>query len=197
MTRTHQLQATLRTLKLGGMLDTLQQRLDQAHAGELGHLEFLQVLCEDEVNRRAAKALRERVRRAHFEEPATLEDFDFHFNPKLPTAQIRDLATCHFVELGEPPSSTARSVSARPTSPRRWAIWPAAAATRSPSPRPTGCSPSSPAATPTTPSRPACAAWPASSCSSSTTSACAASPTRPATTSSNWSANATSTARWC
>jgi DNA replication protein DnaC len=101
MTRTHQLEATLRTLKLGGMLDTLQQRLDQAHAGELGHLEFLQVLCEDETARRAAKALRERVRRAHFEEPATLEDFDFHFNPKLPTAQIRDLATCHFVELGE------------------------------------------------------------------------------------------------
>jgi DNA replication protein DnaC len=101
MTRTHQLEATLRTLKLGGMLDTLEQRLSQARAGELGHLEFLQVLCEDEIARRHAKALRERVRRARFEEPTTLEDFDFHFNPKLPVAQIRDLATCQFVELGE------------------------------------------------------------------------------------------------
>jgi len=98
VTRPHQLQATLRTLKLGGMLDTLEQRLAQARAGELGHLEFLQVLCEDEIARRQAKALRERVRRARFEEPTTLEDFDFGFNPKLPVAQIRDLATCGFLQ---------------------------------------------------------------------------------------------------
>jgi hypothetical protein len=83
------------------MLATLEQRLAQARAGELGHLEFLQVLCEDEINRRQAKALRERVRRTRFEQPTTLEDFDFHFNPKLPIAQLRDLATCQFVELGE------------------------------------------------------------------------------------------------
>jgi DNA replication protein DnaC len=101
MTHLHQLERTLRTLKLGGMLDTLEARLTQAHAGELGHLEFLQVLCEDEIARRQAKALRERVRRARFEEPTTLEDFDFTFNPKLPVAQIRDLATCRFIEAGE------------------------------------------------------------------------------------------------
>jgi DNA replication protein DnaC len=101
MTHLHQLERTLRTLKLGGMLDTLEARLTQAHAGELGHLEFLQVLCEDEIARRQAKALRERVRRARFEEPTTLEDFDFAFNPKLPVAQIRDLATCRFIEAGE------------------------------------------------------------------------------------------------
>ena len=101
MTRTHQLEATLRKLKLSGMLDTLDARLAQARAGELGHLEFLQILCEDEINRRQAKALRERVRRARFEEPTTLEDFDFTFNPKLPVAQIRDLATCRFIEAGE------------------------------------------------------------------------------------------------
>jgi DNA replication protein DnaC len=101
VTRTHQLEATLRKLKLGGMLDTLEARLGQARAGELGHLEFLQVLCEDEIARRHTKALRERVRRARFEEPTTLEDFDFTFNPKIPAAQIRDLATCHYIEAGE------------------------------------------------------------------------------------------------
>ena len=40
MTRAHQLETTLRTLKLSGMLDTLDVRLGQAQAGELGHLEF-------------------------------------------------------------------------------------------------------------------------------------------------------------
>jgi DNA replication protein DnaC len=83
------------------MLDTLEARLAQAHAGELGHLEFLQVLCEDEIARRAHKSLQNRVRRARFEEQATLEGFDFSFNQKTPTALIRDLATCMFVERGE------------------------------------------------------------------------------------------------
>ena len=101
MTRTHQLEATLRTLKLSGMLDTLEARLAQARAGELGHLEFLQVLCEDEIGRRHSNALRQRVGRAKFEEPTTLEDFDVTFNPNIPAATIRDLATCTFIEAGE------------------------------------------------------------------------------------------------
>jgi DNA replication protein DnaC len=101
MIERHQLEATLRRLKLSGMLATLEARLDQARAGELGHLEFLQVLCEDEIARRAAKRLGERVRRARFEEEATLEAFDFRFNPKTPVAQIRDLATLRFIERGE------------------------------------------------------------------------------------------------
>ena len=47
------LASALRDLKLSGMLDTLDARLAQAHAGELGHLDFLQVLCQDEISRRA------------------------------------------------------------------------------------------------------------------------------------------------
>ena len=66
MTRQHQLETTLRTLKLSGMLETLEARLAQARAGELGHLEFLQVLCEDEINRREAASLIIRVRQARF-----------------------------------------------------------------------------------------------------------------------------------
>jgi hypothetical protein len=157
VTRTHQLEATLRTLKLGGMLDTLEQRLAQARAGELGHLEFLQVLCEDEITRRQTKALRERVRRARFEEPTTLEDFDFSFNPKLPTAAIRDLATCHFIQAGESvilygPVGVGKTHVAQALG-----TPPAARGIRSASPRPVGCWPSWPAGTPTTPGRPGCA----------------------------------------
>jgi DNA replication protein DnaC len=79
MTGPHHLEASLRTLRLSGMLDTLGARLDQARAGELGHLEFLQVLCEDEIGRRAATALARRVRAARFEQTYTLEDFDFAY----------------------------------------------------------------------------------------------------------------------
>lgn len=101
MTRTHQLEASLKALGLSGMLDTLEARLAQAHAGELGHLEFLQVLCEDEVARREAAALERRVRAARFEAICTLEEFDFSFNPKTPTAHIRDLATLGFIGASE------------------------------------------------------------------------------------------------
>jgi hypothetical protein len=45
---------SLRALKLSGMLQTLDARLAQAAAGELGHLDFLQVLCDDEITRRQA-----------------------------------------------------------------------------------------------------------------------------------------------
>ncbi|HET9442059.1 MAG TPA: IS21-like element helper ATPase IstB [Acidimicrobiales bacterium] len=101
MTRTHQLEDSLRSLSLSGMLDTLEARLGQAHAGELGHLEFLQVLCADEIARREVAALERRLRAARFEATVTIEDFDFSYNPKIPAAVIRDLATLRFVETGE------------------------------------------------------------------------------------------------
>jgi DNA replication protein DnaC len=92
---------SLRALKLGGMLHTLDARLAQARAGELGHLEFLQVLCHDEITRRETMAIKRRLRRAHFEQQTTLEEFDFHASPKLPTAQIRDLAALRWLHAGE------------------------------------------------------------------------------------------------
>ena len=62
------LREALRALKLSGMLDTLDARLAQARGGELGHLEFLQVLCHDEIARRDQAAIARRIRRAHFED---------------------------------------------------------------------------------------------------------------------------------
>jgi DNA replication protein DnaC len=98
---TLQLQPRLKRLKLGGMLQTLELRLDQAHQEKLGHLEFLELMLEDEIQRRANKALANRIQRARFEEAQTLSDFDFVFNPKIPASQIRDLATCGFIERKE------------------------------------------------------------------------------------------------
>jgi energy-coupling factor transporter ATP-binding protein EcfA2 len=95
------LDKALRTLKLSGMLATIEARLAQARAGELGHIEFLQVLCEDEISRRQATAIHRRLRSARFEEQATLEGFDFTASPKLPAAQIRDLAALRWLHAGE------------------------------------------------------------------------------------------------
>jgi DNA replication protein DnaC len=93
--------ASLRALKLSGMLETLDARLTQAQGGQLGHLDFLQVLCQDEIARREAMSMTRRLRRARFDQQATLEEFDFVANPKLPAAQIRDLAALRWLHSGE------------------------------------------------------------------------------------------------
>ena len=71
------------------------------YTGELGHVEFLQTLCEDEITRREAAAVTRRIRQARFEQPTTLEDFDFFYNPQIPAAHIRDLAAGRFIDADE------------------------------------------------------------------------------------------------
>jgi DNA replication protein DnaC len=96
-----QLGQVLRSLHLTGMLDTIEIRLSEARAGKLGHVEFLQVLCEDEIARREATAVTRRIRAARFPTEATLEGFDFAYNKTIPAATIRDLARLEFIEAGE------------------------------------------------------------------------------------------------
>jgi DNA replication protein DnaC len=99
--RAAELQAKLKTLRLGGMLHTLELRRGQAEDQRLGHVEFLALLLDDEIDRRQSKMLAQRRHRARFEEEKTLEEFDFSFNPQIPAEQLRNLATCAFVERRE------------------------------------------------------------------------------------------------
>jgi DNA replication protein DnaC len=91
----------LKSLKMGGMLDTLEVRLNQCQEGHLGYIEFLEFLLEDELQRRSNKKLEVLVNQARFEEVKTLETFNFEFNPKIPSRQVMDLATCRFIERKE------------------------------------------------------------------------------------------------
>jgi len=101
MTDKHQIENKLRLLKLIGILETLDMRLDQAQKESVNFTQFLEILLEDEVQHRANKRLATRIIRAHFEEEKNLEGFDFNFNLKLPAQYIRELATCHFIERKE------------------------------------------------------------------------------------------------
>ncbi len=97
----HQLEAKLRSLKLSGMLNTLDLRLSQAQKENFGFIQFLEIILEDEAQYRANKKLASRIAKAHFEDEKSLETFDFNFNPKMPAQYIRDLATCQFMEQKE------------------------------------------------------------------------------------------------
>ena len=54
----------LRHLRLSGMAEALPGRLTQATGASLPHLEFLELLVEDELNRRADRLFTRRLRQA-------------------------------------------------------------------------------------------------------------------------------------
>lgn len=93
-----QLQEKLKHLRLAGILQTLQIRIEQAEKSQSGYMEFLMTLLEDEYERRQSGGLLKRLRKAGFEEEKTLEGFDFAFNPEIPAKRIKQLANCSYIE---------------------------------------------------------------------------------------------------
>ena len=93
-----QLTTRLRTLRLSGMVEALPARVAQAESAPLAHLDFLELLIEDELARRADRLFDRRVKQAGLTTIKTLADFDWSFNPKLPKAKLAELASARFVQ---------------------------------------------------------------------------------------------------
>lgn len=91
----------LKTLRLSGMAEALPLRLTQAQAAPLAHLDFLELLIEDELNRRADRLFARRLKQAEITRLKELKDFDWSFNPKLPKAKLVELASARFVPRHE------------------------------------------------------------------------------------------------
>jgi DNA replication protein DnaC len=91
------LKSTLRKLRLSGLAETLEIRLQEAAGHQLSHAEFLELIFQDELLVRNQRLIGRRVKAAQFRELKALDDFDWTFNPSIPRKQIFDLATCRFV----------------------------------------------------------------------------------------------------
>ena len=91
------LRTALKQLRLSGLLESLEVRLQEAAGHGLSHAEFLELILQDELAVRADRQLQRRVKAAEFRELKTLDDFDWSFNPSIKKKQIFDLATCRFV----------------------------------------------------------------------------------------------------
>jgi DNA replication protein DnaC len=99
MSHTPQISAQLKRLRLPGMANNLDIRLKQAKDENLGYVDFITLLVQDELLSREANNLDKRLKQAGFSKTCTFEGYDFTFNSEaLPTAMIRDLASCHFIE---------------------------------------------------------------------------------------------------
>jgi DNA replication protein DnaC len=88
---------TLRKLRLSGLAQTLDVRLQEAAGHNLSHAEFLELILQDELFVRDERQVNRRVKGAAFRELRPLDEFDWLFNPGLPKKQVFDLATCRFV----------------------------------------------------------------------------------------------------
>jgi len=91
------LQTTLRQLRLSGLAQTLDVRLQEAAGHNLSHAEFLELILQDELWVRGERLIDRRVKVAQFRELKPLDEFEFAFNPSIHKKQIFDLATCRFV----------------------------------------------------------------------------------------------------
>jgi len=86
------LRESLKKLRLSGLAESLDVRLQEAASSRLSHAEFLELILQDELAVRLDRQVDRRVKAAAFREAKTLEDFDWGFNSSIKRKQIFDLA---------------------------------------------------------------------------------------------------------
>lgn len=91
------LHTALIKLRLSGLAQALDVRLQEAAGNHLQHAEFLELVLQDELAVRNERQIARRVKAAGFREQKTLEDFDWQFNPSIKRKPIFDLATGRFI----------------------------------------------------------------------------------------------------
>jgi DNA replication protein DnaC len=87
----------LRQLRLSGLAQTLDVRLQEAAGHQLSYAEFLELILQDELLVRQERQIANRTKAAQFREVKPLDQFNWSFNPSIQKKQIFDLATCRFI----------------------------------------------------------------------------------------------------
>jgi DNA replication protein DnaC len=94
---TDSLRNALKKLRLSGLLESLEVRLQEAAGHSLSHSEFLELIVQDELVVRSDRQLQRRVKAACFRDLKTLDSFEWSFNPSIKKKQVFDLATGRFI----------------------------------------------------------------------------------------------------
>lgn len=101
MNDTAQLKTQLKSLKLSGCSDNLDIRLLEAQQNQLAYSEFLSMMLCDEIESRQMRKVNRLLIQAGMGTEKTIESFDFSFNHSINAVNIRELATCGFIQRGE------------------------------------------------------------------------------------------------
>ncbi len=98
---TPELVRRLKRLRLGGLLPTLPDRFTHARQSKLGHGEFLELLLQDEIDRRDSQGLTLRLVAAGFDEAATIEQIVWDSPVSFDRPRARALFTLRWLEQQE------------------------------------------------------------------------------------------------
>jgi DNA replication protein DnaC len=96
-----ELERALRSLRLSGMIATLEARALQVAHHEMDFIEAFSGLVQDELDRRRSRLLERRFSHSRLPERKDLKDFDWSYNPRLPKREILELATLKFIDAHE------------------------------------------------------------------------------------------------
>lgn len=91
----------IKGLNLAGIYKTVDARIEHAGRENLSHLEFLELLINDEYMSRSRNRRERLISNARFPQRKTLEEFNFTYQPGLNRNQIYNLAACEFVRRKE------------------------------------------------------------------------------------------------
>lgn len=92
------LKTRLKSFKLSGIYNSLEDRLSYAKEKSLAYTEFLELLFEDEHNNRRDNSYKKRYSKAKFPAHKTMEDFNFNFQPSIDKKTLNDCMTCNFIK---------------------------------------------------------------------------------------------------
>lgn len=76
----------------------LSVRVQEAAAGRLSHLEFLELILQDEEIVRQNRQRERRINAAGFRETRRLDGFDWSFNPKINRKLVYELASGRYLD---------------------------------------------------------------------------------------------------
>src|ERR1039457_3446727 len=91
METTSELKQLLKALRLSSLLTTLPERVAYAKGNKLTHLEFMEMLFSDEVERRNQGALTRRLEAAKVDHDQVLERFDWDAKITLARDRLKAL----------------------------------------------------------------------------------------------------------
>lgn len=88
----------LKRLRLSGILESFEVRLSQARENALSHMEWLDLILQDEIQRRENQSLDNRLKKAKFEQEKTFESFETGRYPLKTQHLIRDMMAGHYLK---------------------------------------------------------------------------------------------------
>lgn len=98
---TAELKHLFKALRLSPLLSTLPERAAYAKGNKLTHLEFLELLLSDEVERRTQGALQRRLQNAKVDHDQVLERFDWESKVTLDRDRLKGLISLEWTERRE------------------------------------------------------------------------------------------------